>query len=201
MKEGNRTNRRRRRFEKPLKNKDSNKVNKSKEDGKREEEDMKERAMNVVGCTGVVCVVISAGRERPSSAVHQHQHHHHHRKETTHFLARPSLHQQKAKRSRTRPFVRASISLFFQRRFGDPQAAVRTRCVHTHFANVLQRHETARIRQGGEDLRVHRVVGQIVSYWRKLWADALGSTQDKYGIDMELSSEVWPCTPLPSHQC
>ena len=31
--------------------------------------------------------------------------------------------------------ARASIRLFFQGRCGDPQAAVRTRCIHTHFAN------------------------------------------------------------------
>ena len=45
---------------------------------------------------------------------------------------------------------------------GDPQAAVRTRCIHAHFANVLLRRQTARIRQGGQNLQADQVVDQFV---------------------------------------
>ena len=43
------------------------------------------------------------------------------------------------------------------RRCRDPQAAVRTRCFHNHFANVLLRRETARIRPGSQDLQADQV--------------------------------------------
>ena len=176
-----------RRFEKPVKNKDINKVNKSKEDGKRKGEDMKERAMKrrklpkaqsmsgdsvsgpewCIECSRMyrsrVCCDFRWSGDRPSSAVIN----------TIIGRKQPTFLHVPVCTRRTRPFAGLSISLFFLGRCGDPQAAVSTRCVHTHFANVLQRQETARIRQLGQDLQADQMVDQIVriggSFGPTLW--------------------------------
>ena len=106
-----------------------------------------------------MCVVISAGRgDRLSSVViiiiiiGRKQ------RNCLHIC----LHLHEVKRCRAIPFPRASIRLFFWGRCGDPQAAVRNSCIHIHFANVLLRRQTARIRQGGQDLQADQVVDQFV---------------------------------------
>ena len=76
-------------------------------------------------------------------------------------FARLSLHLLEAARCRSLLSARASIRLFFLGRCGDPQGAVRTRCIRNHFSNVLQRHETSRIRQRCQDLQADQVVDQF----------------------------------------
>ena len=107
-----------------------------------------------------VCVMISAGRQTDLQALTSSSSSSSERKQRN--CLHICLHLHEVKRCRAMPFRRASIRLFFWGRCGDRQAAVRTRCIHAHFANVLLRRQTAGIRQGVQNLQADQVVDQFV---------------------------------------